>query len=52
MVTDIDLGRDRCACGAPPDAISFDRSICACGVMHYFCEECGCQADECEDEDD
>lgn len=27
---------------------SFDRSICACGSMHYYCVDCGAQVDECE----
>ena len=25
----------------------FDRSLCACGLMHYFCGGCGRQDDEC-----
>lgn len=29
-----------------PD-VSFDRSLCACGSMHYYCTECGAQTDEC-----
>lgn len=29
---------------------SFDRSICACGLMHYYCDECGAQTDECDEE--
>ena len=41
---------DRCECGADADDISFDRSICACGSMHYFCNQCGTQADPCADE--
>lgn len=26
---------------------SFDRSICFCGSMHYYCVDCGAQVDEC-----
>lgn len=39
----------KCECGAPADDISFDRSICACGRMHYHCRQCGAQADGCDD---
>ena len=33
-----------------PD-VSFDRSLCACGAMHYYCTECGAQTDECSPDD-
>jgi hypothetical protein len=29
---------------------SFDRSICACGSMHYYCVDCGAQVDDCAGE--
>jgi hypothetical protein len=43
------VAAEKCECGAPADAVSFDRSICACGMMHYFCQECGRQADPCDE---
>lgn len=42
--------QDHCECGADPGDINFDRSICACGSMHYFCNQCGTQAEPCSDE--
>jgi len=27
---------------------NFDRTICACGVMHSYCETCNKRQDECE----
>lgn len=41
---------DRCECGAPADDIHFDRSICACGMAHYYCNQCGTQTEACVDE--
>lgn len=29
----------------------FDRSICHCGRMHYFCNDCGAQIDACTEAD-
>lgn len=41
-------GEWRCrACGGG-DGPHFDRSICACGSMHYYCGGCGAQDDDCE----
>ncbi len=31
------------------DGPHFDRCLCACGAMHYFCGECGVQDDDCSD---
>lgn len=25
----------------------FDRTVCGCGSMHYYCNTCGKQLDEC-----
>jgi hypothetical protein len=37
---------EKCFCGADADDVSFDRSICACGSMHNYCNQCGA-AHEC-----
>lgn len=26
----------------------FDRTLCACGAMHYYCGSCGVQDDDCD----
>jgi len=38
-----------CSCGDPDCDPSFDRSLCACGAMHYYGSECGNQLDCCDD---
>ena len=38
-------------CGGDASDSSFDRSLCACGSMHYYCANCGAQLDECSDAD-
>jgi hypothetical protein len=50
VASDRSAAQDRCECGADPGDIHFDRSICACGSMHYFCNQCGTQAEPCSDE--
>lgn len=42
-----DAIEDDCDC-EEKGRIHFDRSICACGMMHYFCDH-GNQVDPCED---
>lgn len=37
-------------CGSD-DGPHFDRSICACGSMHYYCGDCGSQDDACDERD-
>jgi len=37
-----------CRCGGyQAGDHNFDRSICMCGSMHYYCNRCGGQGDEC-----
>jgi len=30
--------------------LSFDRCICSCGAMHYYCAKCGTRLGDCPDE--
>lgn len=39
-----------CLCSNFKGNVSFDRSICACGSMHYYCDDCGWQTDACDPE--
>ena len=41
-----DDGLCRCGGYAKGDH-NFDRSLCACGAMHYYCNVCGSQGDPC-----
>ena len=34
--------------GCRHEATWFDRSLCACGVMHTYCEDCGLAVDGCD----
>lgn len=34
-----------CECGTT--GMHFDRSLCACGMMHHYCDGCGIQVDPC-----
>lgn len=39
----------RCSsCGGDASDNHFDRSLCACGVMHTCCNACGTPLDPCE----
>lgn len=39
-----------CECGGKEKGhISFDRSFCACGAMHYYCDDCGIQCEPCDE---
>lgn len=29
------------------ESVWFDRVFCACGDMHYYCDDCGSQVDSC-----
>lgn len=35
----------RCTC-QPPSDVQLDRTLCACGHMHWYCE-CGRRTDDC-----
>ena len=37
-----------CLCDRFKGNVSFDRTICACGSMHYYCDDCGWQTDPCD----
>ena len=48
---------EKCICGADAGDHFFDRCLCACGVMHYYCAQCGvlavgesCAAADADDE--
>lgn len=34
-------------CDHPPEYEIFDRTICYCGAMHYYCGLCGALVEEC-----
>lgn len=36
---------NRCTC-QPPSQEHLDRTLCACGHMHFYCE-CGRRTDDC-----
>ena len=46
-----DNREEKCECGADVGDIHFDRSICPCGSMHYYCGQCGQQIDPCDDDE-
>jgi len=33
----------------PHTNLGFDRTVCACGWMHTYCEGCGAQIDMCQE---
>ena len=36
----------KCSC-EPPSGEQLDRTLCACGHMHFYCE-CGLRTDDCD----
>jgi hypothetical protein len=48
-VTGQETGFEACPhCGGDASRNSFDRSICACGAMHTYHDDCGLPLDDCE----